>query len=127
MEQIRQHKTAKAWLVAALAVVLALALIFALLPQTTMTASADSETIEIDTNQSLYSYTSGCVTITVNDKGDKDGAKVDENRLMTISVSGNVAIKNAKVRIGYYYEDAGDVRSDVCDEFNVEGSGNHNT
>ena len=127
MEQTRQHKAAEVWLVAALAVVLALALFFALLPQTTMTASADSETIEIDTNQSLYSYTSGCVTITVNDKGDKDGAKVDENRLMAISVSGNVVIKNAKVRIGYYYEDAGSVRSDVCDEFNVEGSGNHNT
>ncbi|MBQ9276511.1 MAG: hypothetical protein IJ226_02850, partial [Clostridia bacterium] len=70
------------------------------------TAYAD-ETIEIDTNQSIFTYTSGCVTITVTDAGDGDGAFVDDNRFMVISVSGNVVIKNVKVRIGYYYERAG--------------------
>jgi len=118
-------------MVALLVVAFVLAFAFAIAPltfgtQTEGTAYAD-ETIEIDTNTKQSSYSSGCVTITVNDPGDGDGAKVDENRLMVISVSGNVVIKNAKVRIGYYYEEAGDVRSDVCDEVNVEGSGNHKT
>lgn len=127
MKQTRQKRTAKVILTALLSVIMVLTMIFAILPSTTLPAHAEGETIEIYTNTKQWSYSSGCVTITVNDKGDGDGAKVDENRLMAISASGNVVIKNAKVRIGYYYEDAGDVRSDVCDEVNVEGSGNHNT
>ena len=127
MEQTKNKSALKVVLAAIFAVAFTLAMVFAILPATTLTASAEGETIEIYTNTKQSSYSSGCVTITVNDKGDGDGAKVDENRLMSISVSGNVVIKNAKVRIGYYYEDAGDVRSDVCDEVNVEGSGNHNT
>ena len=127
MKSTKNKSAFKAVFTAVIAVAFTFAMVFAILPATTLTASAEGETIEIYTNTKQSSYSSGCVTITVNDKGDGDGAKVDENRLMVISVSGNVVIKNAKVRIGYYYEDAGDVRSDVCDEVNVEGSGDHNT
>ena len=127
MKQTRQKRTTTVILTSLLSVIMVLAMIFAIRPATTLPAHAEGETIEIYTNTKQWSYSSGCVTITVNDTGDGDGAKVDENRLMAISVSGNVVIKNAKVRIGYYYQEAEDVRSDVCDEINVEGSGNHNT
>ena len=96
MEQTRTKRTAKIF-TAALSLVLTLVMILAILPAITLPAHAEGETIEIYTNTKQSSYSSGCVTITVNDKGDADGAKVDENRLMAISVSGNVVIKNAKV------------------------------
>ncbi len=127
MERTRQKRTAKVILTALISAIMVLTMIFAIQPATTLPALAEGETIEIYTNKKQWSYSSGCVTINVNDKGDEDGAKIDENRLMAISASGNVVIKNAKVRIGYYYEVAGAVRSDVCDEVSVEGSGDKNT
>ncbi|MBR6050634.1 MAG: InlB B-repeat-containing protein, partial [Clostridia bacterium] len=127
MEQTKNKSALKVVLAAIFAVAFTLTMVVAILLATTLTAHAAADVVELYTNTKQSSYSSGCVTITVNDPGDGDGAKVDENRLMVISVSENVVIKNAKVRIGYYYEEAGDVRSDVCDEVNVEGSGNHKT
>ena len=84
------------------------------------TAYAD-ETIEIDTNQSIFTYTSGCVTITVNDKGDGDGATLMSGKPWVISVTGDAVIKNVVVRIGFYAEYVENISADVCDKIDISG------
>lgn len=70
MKQTRQKRTAKVILTALLSVIMVLTMFFAILPSTTLPAHAEGETIEIYTNTKQWSYSSGCVTITVNDKGE---------------------------------------------------------
>jgi len=115
-------------MVALLVVAFVLAFAFAIAPltfgtQTEGTAYAN-ETIEIDTNQSKFSYSSGCVTITVTDKGDSDGATIMSGKPWVISVTGNVIIANVVVRIGFYAQYVENIRSDVCDSISIDGEQN---
>ena len=97
MEKTQHKSTAKVLLVALFTVVMALAMIFAILPATTLTAHAVGSTIEIDTNQEQTTYTLDGVTVTVADKGDGDGALVSVYNSMTITITGNVVIYKINV------------------------------
>ncbi|MBQ9480945.1 MAG: hypothetical protein IJU84_02125, partial [Clostridia bacterium] len=59
MEQTRQKRTAKVLLAALLSVVMALALVFAILPQATLTAQAEGTTVDLSALSEAYTAQDG--------------------------------------------------------------------